>query len=90
MSDLRRFWKQLDQEYFQEIDGESAVNAIEQIIKSLEVSRFGEDICSHKQIALPKQNDTVQPEKSGLTKSRAWKRGMQKDSSGNGARLGFF
>ena len=43
MSDLMRFWKQLDQEYFQEIDGESAVNAIEQIIKSLEVSRFGED-----------------------------------------------
>lgn len=66
------------------------MNAIEQIIKSLEVSRFGEDISALKQIALPKPSRTVQPEKSGLTKSRAWKRSMQKDSSENGAQLGFF
>ena len=53
MNDLRRFWKQLDQEYFQEIDGESAVNAIEEIIKSLKVSRFGEVPTARNEAADP-------------------------------------
>jgi hypothetical protein len=44
MNDLKRFWKQLDQEYFQEIYGESAVTAIDEIIKSHLASRFCETI----------------------------------------------
>jgi hypothetical protein len=58
MNDLRRFWKELDQEYFQEIDGESAVNAIEEIIKSLKVSRFGEDTRLTKEIAVTQFDET--------------------------------
>jgi hypothetical protein len=41
ISDLKRFWKELDQEYFQEVDINQAVDTIEEMIKRVNSWHIG-------------------------------------------------
>jgi hypothetical protein len=40
ISDLKKFWKELDQEYFQEVDINQAVETIEEMIKRVNSSHI--------------------------------------------------